>query len=148
MTAASGFRLKLFILSPQKICLKFFSRALSAPLIALVIIFLLDRFFIEGGKQESTSYLDVPKLSFNPTPFAQKVLVAANFVEVTLAKRNTTGLIGINFLEKIQLATPASVFGAILADVDYILMGAGIPADIPKLSPGILDGAIYLNQHR
>jgi NAD(P)H-dependent flavin oxidoreductase YrpB (nitropropane dioxygenase family) len=102
---------------------------------------ILDRFFIEGGKQESTSYLDVPKLSFNPTPFAQKVLVAANFVEVTLAKRNTTGLIGINFLEKIQLATPASVFGAILADVDYILMGAGIPADIPKLITDLLSGA-------
>ena len=100
----------------------------------------MDRFFIEGGRADEKSYLDVPKLSLSPTPFASKMLVVANFVEVTLAKRNTEGLIGINFLEKIQLATPASVFGAILADVDYILMGAGIPADIPQLITDLLSG--------
>jgi NAD(P)H-dependent flavin oxidoreductase YrpB (nitropropane dioxygenase family) len=103
-----------------------------------VVIEILDRFFIEGGKKSDASYLDVPKLSITPTPFASKMLIAANFVEVTLAKRNTEGLIGINFLEKIQLATPASVFGAILAGVDYILMGAGIPADIPQLITDLL----------
>ncbi len=101
---------------------------------------ILGRFFIDGGRSETASYLDVPKLSITPTPFAQKTLVVANFVEVTLAKRNSDGLVGINFLEKIQLATPASVFGAILADVDYILMGAGIPADIPQLITHLLTG--------
>ena len=101
---------------------------------------ILDRFYIPGGRKEDSSYLDVPKLSLSPTPFASKVLVAANFVEVSLAKRHTTGLIGINFLEKVQLATPASIYGAILADIDYILMGAGIPADIPKLISDLLTG--------
>jgi NAD(P)H-dependent flavin oxidoreductase YrpB (nitropropane dioxygenase family) len=101
---------------------------------------IMDRFFIDGGRADDKSYLDVPKLSLSPTPFASKMLVVANFVEVTIAKRNTDGLIGINFLEKIQLATPASVFGAILADVDYILMGAGIPADIPQLITDLLSG--------
>jgi NAD(P)H-dependent flavin oxidoreductase YrpB (nitropropane dioxygenase family) len=101
---------------------------------------ILARYFVEGGREESASYLDVPKLSLTPTPFATKMLIASSFVEVTLAKRGTEGLIGINFLEKIQLATPASVFGAILADVDYILMGAGIPADIPQLIRDLLEG--------
>ena len=101
---------------------------------------ILERFFVEEGRTEDKSYLDVPKLSLSPTPFASKMLVVANFVEITLAKRYTDGLIGINFLEKIQLATPASVFGAILADVDYILMGAGIPADIPQLITDLLSG--------
>jgi NAD(P)H-dependent flavin oxidoreductase YrpB (nitropropane dioxygenase family) len=41
--------------------------------------------------------------------------------------------VGINFLEKIQLATPASAYGAMLAGVDYVLMGAGIPVEIPRL---------------
>ena len=50
------------------------------------------------------------------------------------------GPIGINFVEKIQLATPASIFGAILAGVDYILMGAGIPASIPQLNRDLSDG--------
>ena len=101
---------------------------------------ILERFFVDGGIAKTASYLDVPKLSMNPTPFAQKILIAANFVEITLAKRNTEGLIGVNFLEKIQLATPTSIFGAILADVDYILMGAGIPADIPQLITDLLSG--------
>ncbi len=105
-----------------------------------VVSDILDRFFIEGGKKSEASYLDVPKLSISPIPFAAKMLIVANFVEVSLAKRNTEGAIGINFLEKIQLATPASVFGAILADVDYILMGAGIPADVPQLITDLLLG--------
>ena len=101
---------------------------------------ILKRYFITGGKKENVSYIDIPKLTINPTPFASKMLVVASFVEVTEAKTGTTGAIGINFLEKIQLATPASVYGAILADVDYILMGAGIPADIPQLITGLLTG--------
>lgn len=101
---------------------------------------ILNRYYVVGGRDRDSSYLDLPKLSLSPTPFATKMLVAACFVEVTLAKRETEGLIGINFLEKIQLATPASIYGAILANVDYILMGAGIPADIPQLIRDLLVG--------
>ena len=100
----------------------------------------LHRFFIEGGKDENASFTDVPKLSLSPIPFATKMLVIASFVEVALAKRGTEGVIGINFLEKVQLATPASVYGSILAGVDYILMGAGIPADIPQLINDLMEG--------
>jgi NAD(P)H-dependent flavin oxidoreductase YrpB (nitropropane dioxygenase family) len=39
----------------------------------------------------------------------------------------------MNILEKIQLAIPAQLYGAMLADVDYILIGAGIPAQVPHL---------------
>ena len=103
---------------------------------------ILQRYYVVGGRQPNSSYLDVPKLSLTPTPFAVKLLVVASFVEVALAKRDTEGPVGINFLEKIQLATPASVFGAILADVDYILMGAGIPADIPQLIRDLLVASV------
>ncbi|MEJ0014420.1 MAG: hypothetical protein WDN07_02340 [Actinomycetota bacterium] len=101
---------------------------------------ILQRYFIEGGKEEHVSYIDLPKLTINPTPFASKMLVVASFVEVTEAKTDTDGPIGINFLEKIQLATPASIYGAILAGVDYILMGAGIPSDIPQLITDLMSG--------
>ena len=56
-------------------------------------------------------------------------------MEVWLAKEGHPGLVGINLLEKIQLPTLASLYGAMLAGVDYVLMGAGIPRAIP----GVLD---------
>jgi len=59
--------------------------------------------------------------------------VAANFVEIFLAKEGHTGVVGINFLEKVSLPNPAAIYGAMLAGVDYILMGAGIPVEIPGL---------------
>ena len=93
----------------------------------------LERYFIDGGRDPNQSYSPVPKLSLHPSEFSAQMLVLSNFVEVWLAKENHPGLIGINFLEKIQLATPASMYGALLADVDYILMGAGIPSEIPRM---------------
>lgn len=101
---------------------------------------ILSRYYVEGGRNKRVSYLDVPKLSLSPSSFATNMLIVSSFVEVTLAKRNLQGLIGINFLEKIQLAIPASIYGAILAGVDYVLMGAGIPTDIPQLIRDLLEG--------
>jgi NAD(P)H-dependent flavin oxidoreductase YrpB (nitropropane dioxygenase family) len=59
----------------------------------------------------------------------------ATFVEVHLAKAGHDGMIGVNLLTKIQLPTIAALYGALLAGVDYVLMGAGIPREIP----GVLD---------
>ena len=41
----------------------------------------------------------------------------------------------MNFLEKVQLPHLASIYGAMLAGVGYVLMGAGIPLHIP----GVID---------
>jgi nitronate monooxygenase len=57
--------------------------------------------------------------------------IVSNFVEVFLAREGHNGQIGINYLEKIQIPHLASVYGALLAGVDYVLMGAGIPLKIP-----------------
>lgn len=78
-------------------------------------------------------YIPVPRLSLRPTADALELWVVANFVEVWLAKEGHDGLIGINFLEKIQMATPSAAYGAMLAGVDYVLMGAGIPSELPNL---------------
>jgi NAD(P)H-dependent flavin oxidoreductase YrpB (nitropropane dioxygenase family) len=59
----------------------------------------------------------------------------ANFVEVWLAKEGHDGPVGINLLTKVQMPNLASLYGAMLAGVDYVLMGAGIPKEIP----GVLD---------
>ena len=94
---------------------------------------IMDRFFVEGGRPADKPYLDVPKLSIKGNLFSNNLLAVSSFVEVWLAKEGHNGLIGMNILEKIQLAIPAQLYGAMLADVDYILIGAGIPAQIPHL---------------
>jgi nitronate monooxygenase len=63
------------------------------------------------------------------------LLVAGNFVEIFLARQGHHNPIGINYLEKIQIPHLASIFGAMLAGVAYVLMGAGIP----RFIPGVLD---------
>ena len=96
-------------------------------------------YFIDGGKSAHAPYLLAPKLTLKPGVFASQFLVLANFVEVWLAKEGHVGQVGINFLEKIQMATPASIYGALLADVDYILIGAGIPSEIPRIIRELVD---------
>ena len=108
-------------------------RALSNFPDQIVAKEILRRFYIEGGKEATRAYLDVPKLIVKPTEFALHMLVASTFVEVWLAKEGHDGVVGMNILEKIQLAIPAQLFGAMLAGVDYVLIGAGIPAQIPRV---------------
>ena len=95
----------------------------------------LDRYFIEGGKAPDAPFPATPVPALKPSRHLLDLIVASNFVEVWLAKEGHDGVVGINYLEKIQLPNLTSIFGAMLADVDYILMGAGIPKHIP----GILD---------
>jgi len=100
----------------------------------------LSRFFIESGRDAETPYIDVPKLSLKPSQFANNMLIASTFVEIWLAKEGHGGLIGMNILEKIQLAIPAQLYGAMLAEVDYVLIGAGIPAQVPQLLNDLSQG--------
>lgn len=92
---------------------------------------ILRDYFIEGGKREGQSYrlLEMPSIRLSPAQ--QQLIVAANFVEVYLAKEGHSGLVGINLLEKIAIPNLPSLYGAMLAGVDYVLMGAGIPREIP-----------------
>ncbi len=92
----------------------------------------LERYFIEGGRSESDPYAPVPRLTVSPQPRTTELVVLGAFVEVWLAKEGHDGLVGINCLEKIQLSTPATLLGAMVAGVDVVLMGAGVPREIPR----------------
>ena len=93
----------------------------------------LQRYLRPGGRVRGQPYLAVPKLSLRPSLRAVELSVVSNFTEVWLAKEGHDGIVGINFLEKVQMATASAAYGAMLAGADYVLMGAGIPAQIPRL---------------
>src|SRR5690606_17836489 len=79
--------------------------------------------------------------SIKPSRELNQNTVMANFVEVWLAKEGHQNPVGMNLLEKVQMPNMASLYGAMLAGVDYVIMGAGIPIQIP----GILDA---LSEHQ
>ncbi|MCA0353716.1 MAG: nitronate monooxygenase [Chloroflexi bacterium] len=110
-------------------------RALAQFPIAGYVERILDRYFIEGGKPADQPYKAVPMYTAVPSAEWQILNVVASFVEVFLAKEGHTGVVGINLLEKVQMPNLSALYGAMLANVDYVLMGAGIPREIP----GVLD---------
>ena len=94
---------------------------------------ILGRYFVPGGKAPHEAFKSTPVFSAEPRRSNEELAVMGGFVEVYLAKEGHDGPIGINFLEKVQLPIPGVLYGALLAGVDYVLVGAGIPRDIPRL---------------
>lgn len=94
----------------------------------------LDCYFREGGLGAGAPMRTAPRLRATGGAQAEILTVLGNFAEVWLAKEGHDGLVGVNYLEKIQLATAPAMFGAILAGVDHVLVGAGVPGQIPALA--------------
>lgn len=91
----------------------------------------LERYWIPEGKALDAPFRAKPIHTARAHTALQELTVVATFVETFLAKEGHDGLVGINLLEKVQLPNLASLYGAMLAGVDYVLMGAGIPTEIP-----------------
>jgi nitronate monooxygenase len=96
---------------------------------------IINRYYTPGGKTPETPYKTPAAYTVKPPQLLDQVTALANYVEVFLAKEGHSGVVGINLLEKVQMPTLASLYGAMLAGVDVVLMGAGIPTQIA----GILD---------
>ena len=94
----------------------------------------LKRYFLPAGLAAGEPYKLLPMWKHHVTKAREQIAMLAAFVEVYLAKEKG-GQVGINLLTKVQLPNLATLYGAMLAGVDYVLMGAGIPREIP----GVLD---------
>jgi nitronate monooxygenase len=92
-------------------------------------------YHIPGGKGPGASYQLLPLYDKDSPPAIVELTIVANFAEVFLAREGHDNPVGMNYLEKIQIPHLASIYGAMLAGVGYVLMGAGIPLKIP----GVLD---------
>lgn len=112
------------------------------------------RYFIEGGKAPHDYFKSAPmqiphaldgKTAFaaangSPTSIPLKLddsvvelLIATGFAEVWLAKQGHAGRVFINFLNKIELPLIYAMYGAMLAGVDGIIVGAGNPEGLPTI---------------
>jgi len=95
----------------------------------------LRRYFLEGGRPAGAPYRLLGMYHKGVGRAREQLTMLAGFVEVWLAKEGHDGPVGVNLLTKLQLPNLATLYGAMLAGADYVLMGAGIPREIP----GVLD---------
>jgi NAD(P)H-dependent flavin oxidoreductase YrpB (nitropropane dioxygenase family) len=117
------------------------------PALAESIFDLYDKYYIEGGKAADKPYRAVPvwRLSrlegqasglnsyWEPPRELQLLAIVSNFAEVWLAKEGHKGAVGINFLRKVERPLLWTLYGAILAGVDYVIVGAGNPSHLPGM---------------
>jgi len=100
-----------------------------------------QEYFVHGGKAAGAPYKALPMHQKNDSRKLIELCMVSNFVEVFLAREGHNNPVGINYLEKVQIPHLPSIYGAMLAGVGYVLMGAGIPLHIP----GVLDA--FAAQH-
>lgn len=110
-------------------------RALQAFPFPAIAERIYSTYHIPGGKAATASYRLLPMHAKDEPRELTELCMVSNFVEVFLAREGHAHPVGINYLEKIQIPHLPSMYGAMLAGVGYILMGAGIPLHVP----GILD---------
>jgi len=114
-------------------------RAMAHFPVPEVVDHVLGRFLVPGGRPAGDPYQLLRLYNHNADPARQILAVLANFVEVRLAKEGHDGPIGLNLLTKIHCPNLASIYGAMLGGVDAVLMGAGIPRDIPAALDRLAD---------
>ena len=88
------------------------------------------------GKPNASSQM----FSFNPPRKLIELNICANYAFAALAKEGHDEWVSMNYLEKIAMPHLSSIFGAMLAGIDFITMGAGIPHQIPGVIDAFMEG--------
>jgi nitronate monooxygenase len=101
----------------------------------------MDSLFIPDGRKPEAPYKFVGMHAIKSQRGLDELCIVSNFVEVFLAREGHSHPVGINYLEKIQLPHLPSLYGAMLAGVAVVIVGAGIAIELP----GVLD---VLAQHQ
>jgi nitronate monooxygenase len=115
-------------------------RAMQQFPLAEVSAAALDRYFISGGRAPGVAYKALPMWRQAVSAAREQITMLAGFVEVHLAKEGHSGMVGMNLLTKVQLPNLATLYGAMMAGVDCVIMGAGIPREIPAALDALAEG--------
>jgi nitronate monooxygenase len=91
--------------------------------------------YVAGGRAPNQPYKTLKQMVKDGPREIRELCMVSNFAEVWLARQGHNNPVGINYLEKVQMPHLPSAYGAMLAGVGFVLMGAGIPLRIP----GMLD---------
>ncbi len=92
-----------------------------------------DALFVPGGRKPNEPYKPIGMHGIKRKRWLDELCMVSNFVEIYLAREGHSNPVGINYLEKIQLPHLPSIYGAMLAGVAVIIVGAGIPIEMPKV---------------
>lgn len=98
----------------------------------------VNAFFVEGGIPKGKTIKGIPFFSLYPSEILIKTVICANFVFAWLAKEGHSNPVSINYLEKVSMPHIYAITGAMLAGIDIITIGAGIPIKIPAVINAIL----------
>ena len=111
--------------------------AALAPSLESELDALHTAYFIPGGKAASQPYKPVRGFGLDAPRWLQLLTVAGNFTTVWECKQGHDNPVGINYLQKIELSQLPALYGAMLAGVDYVCVGAGNPAAFPGYLRGL-----------
>jgi NAD(P)H-dependent flavin oxidoreductase YrpB (nitropropane dioxygenase family) len=92
-----------------------------------------------GEKADRAIPVDVPDPEKCHAPRQLSAICA--YVEVIRAKRGHTGLVGINVMWKLAATALPTIYGALLAGVDALLCGAGVPMELPDIVAKMRSGS-------
>lgn len=101
---------------------------------------IIKTYFVDGGIPADHKFKRLPAFSMQSRRDLIELTVAASFSFVWLAKEGHSGLISVNYLEKVQIPHIYHITGAMLAGVDFVTMGAGITLQIPGVLDAIASG--------
>jgi NAD(P)H-dependent flavin oxidoreductase YrpB (nitropropane dioxygenase family) len=128
---------------------------------------IINHYFIEGGKAPTARFKNAPKqmvrlpngsdilpaglppgvpVTLSMEPDIVELLIAAGFAEVWLAHQGHSGRIFINFLHKVELPLIYTLYGAMLAGVDGVIVGAGNPDGLPAVCSRLVQHAVVTHE--
>jgi nitronate monooxygenase len=103
---------------------------------------IVKKYFVEGGIPADQKFKVVPAFSMHSRSDLIALSVAASFAFVRLAKEGHSEPVSVNYLEKIQVPHIYHLLGAMLAEVDFVTMGAGITLQIPAVLDATASGGV------